>query len=158
MSRHRGLPATGLLFFVLMLASCARQETVEEPNAAAPPAAGTATADLRVAPEMEIEEPPPAVSPGAKTTALEARPETPARLAQEVAEVAPAIGPEGAHRITLANVRELMSRGEVVLADTRGSAQFVESHAEGAIHLPLDRVQERLGDLPKDKWIVTYCT
>lgn len=44
-----------------------------------------------------------------------------------------------------------------ILLDVRTTAEFAEGHPEGAINIPVDDLEKRLSELPKDKEIVTYC-
>lgn len=66
-------------------------------------------------------------------------------------------------RITFAELDELRRRGEtVVLLDTRTEDAFRNSatKAAGAIRVPPDRPTETVSalGLPKDAWLVSYCT
>ena len=49
-----------------------------------------------------------------------------------------------------------MSEGAILL-DVRSDEEFAEGHIEGAQHIPVSEVASRLGELPKDKKIITYC-
>ena len=44
-----------------------------------------------------------------------------------------------------------------LLLDVRTSEEFSLSHIEGAVHIPVDSLRERLNELPKNKNIVIYC-
>ncbi len=112
------------------------------------PAAGTASAPIETLP------PPTATAPAAGPVAT---PPSPA-VAEEIQRVAPKVGEDGAHRITMASLKDLMNRNDVVLVDSRSPESYQESHAEGAINVPFGQVQEHMGQLPEKKWIVTYCT
>lgn len=46
---------------------------------------------------------------------------------------------------------------DFVLVDTRGSEPFAQGHIPGAWCIPAAEVQEKIGQLPHDKEIVTYC-
>jgi rhodanese-related sulfurtransferase len=48
-------------------------------------------------------------------------------------------------------------KGEVVVLDVRPSVEFAAAHLPYAQSLPLDELQSRLSDLPRDKTIVAYC-
>jgi len=43
------------------------------------------------------------------------------------------------------------------LMDVRTEAEFASGHIPNAINIELDELRERLGDLPKDRIIATYC-
>ncbi|MDD4922511.1 MAG: FAD-dependent oxidoreductase [Bacteroidales bacterium] len=44
-----------------------------------------------------------------------------------------------------------------VLLDVRTAEEFSLSHIKDAVHIPVDSLRERMGELPKDKNIVIYC-
>lgn len=46
---------------------------------------------------------------------------------------------------------------EVVILDTRPVSEYVAGHIAGAISVPVDELQRRLRQLPKDKEYVAYC-
>ena len=50
-----------------------------------------------------------------------------------------------------------LRRGDVVLVDVRPEDEFDAGHIEGALSLPLEVLDERLADLPRDREIVAYC-
>ena len=53
-------------------------------------------------------------------------------------------------------VRQLLVDG-VVVVDVRESNEFAEGHIPGAHHVPLGELERRVGELPRDRPIVTYC-
>jgi len=55
---------------------------------------------------------------------------------------------------------ELLKRArstDIVILDTRPANEYVAGHIAGAISVPVDEFQKRLGHLPKDKEYVAYC-
>lgn len=55
---------------------------------------------------------------------------------------------------------ELLKRakaGTVVLLDVRPAHEFQAGHIAGAISIPYDELEERLGELPRGKEVVAYC-
>ena len=60
-------------------------------------------------------------------------------------------------QISLSELRERLRRGEVVLLDVRPAAEYQAGHLPGAISIPLDELERRLEELPRDKIIVAYC-
>ena len=52
--------------------------------------------------------------------------------------------------------RQLVEGG-AVLIDVRTPGEFSAGHIEGAKNIPLDQVERRVKDFPKDKDIVLYC-
>ena len=79
---------------------------------------------------------------------------------QVAAPVAPAAAPteESARRISATEARQALAEGKAVLVDVRPKEAYDMSHAQGAISLPLSDLGSRIGELPKDKLVITYCT
>ena len=50
-----------------------------------------------------------------------------------------------------------LGRGDVVLIDVRPGDEFAAGHIEGARSIPLDELEQRLGELPADREVVAYC-
>jgi len=48
-------------------------------------------------------------------------------------------------------------KGDVVVLDTRPAREYAAGHIAGAISVPIDDLQSRLGNLPKSKSFVAYC-
>ena len=65
---------------------------------------------------------------------------------------------DDARRITAQELYKLYEQNSVLIVDTRNDAAFKQSHIKGAILIPAGEVANRLGDLPRDKFIATYCT
>jgi hypothetical protein len=63
-----------------------------------------------------------------------------------------------ARRITAAEAREALAKGEAVLVDVRSKEAYDAEHAQGAILIPVNQIAERAAELPKDKLVITYCT
>ena len=61
-------------------------------------------------------------------------------------------------RISVADLRELHSRGAVTIIDVRDDIGYSTSHIPGSLHIPMARVEMEAPNIPKDKPIVTYCT
>ena len=60
-----------------------------------------------------------------------------------------------ADRITLEEFKRLRDAGKVYVLDVRYQ---IETKIKGAAHLPLDQLESRLSELPRDREIVTYCS
>ena len=60
-------------------------------------------------------------------------------------------------KISADSLQERMKGGEVVLLDVRPDVEFQAGHLPAAVSIPLDELELRLGELPKDKLIVAYC-
>jgi rhodanese-related sulfurtransferase/DNA-binding transcriptional ArsR family regulator len=52
---------------------------------------------------------------------------------------------------------ERLDTGEVVLIDVRPEAEYTAAHLPGALSVPPDQLDARLGELPEDREIVAYC-
>jgi len=64
-------------------------------------------------------------------------------------------------RITVEELRKRMEAGEdFTIIDTRNLQQWAQSDVRlpEAIRVPVDKFEEKLPELPKDKPIVAYCT
>ena len=64
-------------------------------------------------------------------------------------------------RVTPEEVKERMDRGEkFAFVDARNEQDWSQSDVKlpGAIRIPADEVGKRVGDLPRDRTIITYCT
>jgi rhodanese-related sulfurtransferase len=95
---------------------------------------------------------------------------SPAFAAPQDAKLAPGVTPPAAapatppadgseaRRMTAAEVRQAVAKGEAVLVDVRAKDSYDFSHAQGALSIPLAQITDRAGELPKDKLVVTYCT
>jgi adenylyltransferase/sulfurtransferase len=60
--------------------------------------------------------------------------------------------------ITPTELRQKLSDGaDVVLIDVREPYEWDAGHIEGAVHIPMNQVPQRLADIPKDKEVVMIC-
>ena len=54
------------------------------------------------------------------------------------------------------DVHESLKAGaDFVLVDVRGPQAFARGHVPGAINIPLGQLEKRMGELPKDRVILT---
>ncbi len=81
-----------------------------------------------------------------------------ARLA-EVDQILRAIGAgsDSAERVSRAELLERARSGEVVVLDVRPAEEYAAGHIPGAISLPLEHLEARLGELDPDLEVVAYC-
>jgi len=63
----------------------------------------------------------------------------------------------GIQTISRTDMERLSAQGEGCLLDVRPSLEFESGHLAGAINIPVGELPERLGELPRDSLIVTYC-
>jgi rhodanese-related sulfurtransferase/DNA-binding transcriptional ArsR family regulator len=60
-------------------------------------------------------------------------------------------------KISISELQEQLGRDEVMLLDVRPEVEFQAGHLPGALSIPLDELEQRLGELLPGKLIVTYC-
>ena len=58
-------------------------------------------------------------------------------------------------RVTVEEFTRLRAAGQVLVLDVRYQ---IDRKIKGALHVPLDRLEARLAELPHDREIVTYCS
>ena len=46
---------------------------------------------------------------------------------------------------------------EAILIDVRTPAEYRDGHIPGVVNIPLDELEKRLGEIPKDKKVVLIC-
>jgi rhodanese-related sulfurtransferase/predicted transcriptional regulator len=54
-------------------------------------------------------------------------------------------------------LRERLSKGDIVLVDVRPAEEYAAGHIEGARSIPIDELERRLVELPPDREVVAYC-
>lgn len=67
---------------------------------------------------------------------------------------------ESKHSVETLDHSELlqkMENEEVTVIDVRPEQEFDEGHIAGALNIPVERLEEKLDDLPADQEIVAYC-
>ncbi len=65
---------------------------------------------------------------------------------------------DGVKRITTVELRDALDKGTAIVVDVRGDSIYKQSHIKGSISIPENLIAARLGELPRDKMIVTYCS
>jgi predicted sulfurtransferase len=53
---------------------------------------------------------------------------------------------------------KMAAKGQAVIVDVRAKSDYDLEHAEGAVSIPLNELEARMAELPKDKYIAAYCT
>ena len=56
-----------------------------------------------------------------------------------------------------AELRKRLAKGDVVLVDVRPDEEYAAGHIKGARSIPIDELDKRLAELPKETEIVAYC-
>ena len=64
---------------------------------------------------------------------------------------------DGLEPVPAADLLERVRDGLVTVIDVRPPEEYAQGHVAGAHNVPLDRLQERLKDLPPDRQVVAYC-
>ncbi|HZT59698.1 MAG TPA: rhodanese-like domain-containing protein [Pyrinomonadaceae bacterium] len=80
-----------------------------------------------------------------------------ATTAPQTASTPPASQNE-ARRVTVDELKKMLDAGQAVVYDTRAKTAYDQEHIKGALSMPAGEVADRMGELPKDKTIVFYCT
>ena len=82
-----------------------------------------------------------------------------ATLAQTQAPApSPTTPPDGARRVTIAEMEALVKDDKAVVIDVRSQDAYDAGHIPGAKLIPAFDILNHLKELPKDKLIVTYCS
>jgi rhodanese-related sulfurtransferase len=87
---------------------------------------------------------------------LELRDVSAARLAEVERAAQEYLGDE-VERIGRDELVRRMRRGDVVLVDVRPAEEYAAGHIEGARSVPLEELEEQLGELPAGHEIIAYC-
>ena len=61
-------------------------------------------------------------------------------------------------RMPLQEVEAKLEQSQAILVDVRSKQSYDAGHAANAISIPEDEMASRLGELPRDKEIILYCT
>jgi predicted sulfurtransferase len=65
---------------------------------------------------------------------------------------------DGARRVTVTELKDLLAKNEAVVIDVRNQASYDMGHIRGARLIPEAEVVNHVNELPKNKLIVTYCS
>ncbi len=60
-------------------------------------------------------------------------------------------------KVTIDELRDRLRAGKVVLLDARPEVEYQAGHLPEAISIPLDELEKRLGELPRNRTLVVYC-
>lgn len=64
---------------------------------------------------------------------------------------------DGVRRVTVSDLQNMVNKNEAFIVDVRNEDAYNVGHIRGAKLIPLNDIEKRSGELPKDKLIVTYC-
>ena len=65
---------------------------------------------------------------------------------------------DGVRRIAPADARQAFDSGKAIIIDVRDEASYKAGHIKGARWIPVNEIESRIKELPRDKMIVTYCS
>jgi rhodanese-related sulfurtransferase/predicted transcriptional regulator len=65
--------------------------------------------------------------------------------------------PEAFEPVSARELAELLRADEVVLLDVRPADEYAAGHLPGALSIPVEELESRLGELPPGKEVVAYC-
>ena len=68
------------------------------------------------------------------------------------------VNADGVRRVGPAELQQMVESGGVVIYDTRSKASYEQEHIKGSLSMPSDEVAARMGELPRGKTLVFYCT
>ncbi len=64
---------------------------------------------------------------------------------------------EGMEVVDKQTLLERIGSGDCIVLDVRPREEYAAAHVAGALSVPLDELERRLGELPRDRQIVAYC-
>ena len=67
------------------------------------------------------------------------------------------LGPEDTSAVDTEELLRRLADGHVVILDVRPEPEYAAGHLPGAIHIPLEELAERIGELPRNHEVVAYC-
>ncbi len=53
--------------------------------------------------------------------------------------------------------KALLDKGKVFLLDVRTSQEYQQAHLAGAVLIPINELERRIGEIPRDKPVLVYC-
>jgi rhodanese-related sulfurtransferase len=80
-------------------------------------------------------------------------PAAPTQEAAFVEETYPEI-----QRVSIDEAKAALDSGSALFVDVRSAEAYQASHISGAVNIPSEELEARLGELDKAQWIITYCT
>jgi hydroxyacylglutathione hydrolase len=65
---------------------------------------------------------------------------------------------DGARRVTVAELKDLLTKDEAIVVDVRNQTSYDAGHIRGARLIPEAEVVNHVDEFPRNKLIVTYCS
>ena len=70
----------------------------------------------------------------------------------------PPVMADGARRVTVAELKDLLAKDEAIVIDVRNQTSYDAGHIQGARLIPEAEVLNHVDELPRNQLIVTYCS
>lgn len=67
------------------------------------------------------------------------------------------LGPEDTAAVGTEELLRRLEAGDAAVLDVRPGSEYAAGHLPGAVHIPLEELADRLGELPRDREVVAYC-
>lgn len=83
---------------------------------------------------------------------------SPTQVGVDRAGITPRVPLVEVKRVSLEEAKAAFDNQEAIFIDTRGDPYFSDGHIPGAISMVVNEVNERLDELDRSRWIITYCT
>lgn len=61
-------------------------------------------------------------------------------------------------RVSLSDAKSAYDKNTAIFLDVRDTGSFAAGHIVNALNIPLTELENRLTEIPRDRWIITYCT
>lgn len=61
-------------------------------------------------------------------------------------------------RVSLSDAKLAYDKNTAIFIDVRDSGSYESGHIVNALNIPLAELEDRLAEIPRDRWIITYCT
>ncbi|MEO6391650.1 MAG: rhodanese-like domain-containing protein [Pyrinomonadaceae bacterium] len=65
---------------------------------------------------------------------------------------------DGVPRISVADAKLAVDKGEAVIVDARPADAYRQEHIKGSINIPSNEAAARIAELPKGKLLIAYCS
>ena len=95
----------------------------------------------------------PAAARGSNSSASTA----PGDATAQATKPPPAPPADDTRRISIEETQAAINAGTALIVDVRDENTYKTSHIKGAKSIPLPQFDKRVGELPPDKLIITYC-
>lgn len=65
--------------------------------------------------------------------------------------------PDDMEQVSIRELIDRMNAGSVVLLDLRSDEEFARGHLPGAVHIPIEELADRIGELSEHTDVIAYC-